>query len=59
MYVSLWDLRLPKLNVFWLKHLCDLYVVAPNFKTVKSERSNFTQVLPEFRVPKNSFHVLP
>ena len=24
-----------------------------------SERSNFTQVLPEFRVPINSFHVLP
>ena len=36
----------------------DLFV-APNLKTVMSERSNFTQVLPEFRVPINSFHVLP
>ena len=59
MHVSLWNLRLPKLKVFCLKHLFDLCVVAPNFKTVKSERSDFTQVLPEFRVPKNAFHVLP
>ena len=26
--------------------------------TVKSERSNYTQVLREFCVPKNSFHML-
>ena len=60
MYVSQWDLRLPKLKVFWC-NIClsiDLFV-APNLKTVKSERLNFTQVLPEFRVPINSFHVLP
>ena len=61
MYVLLWDLSLPKLNVFWLKHLLDycLICVVPNLKTVLSQRSNFTQVLPEFRVPINSFHVLP
>ena len=27
--------------------------------TVKSERSNYTQVRREFYVPKNSFHMLP
>ena len=68
MNVTLWDLRLPKINVFWRKHLFECWFltfwdpdscVAPNFKPVKSERSNFTQVLPEFRVPKNSFHKLP
>ena len=42
-------------NICFSIDLC----VAPNLKTVKSERSNFTQVLPEFRVPINSFHVLP
>ena len=60
MYASLWGLQLPKLSIFWL-NIClnaDL-CFAPNLKPVKSERSNFTQVLSEFRVPKNSFHVLP
>ena len=28
-------------------------------QTVESERSNYTQVLCEFCVPKNSFHMLP
>ena len=60
MYVSEWDLRLPKLlKVFWLQHLFEYLFVAPNRKAVKSERSNFTQVLPEFRFPINTFHVLP
>ena len=31
----------------------------PNLITVKLEKSNFTLVLPEFRFPKNSFHMLP
>ena len=31
----------------------------PNLLTVKLEKSNFTLVLPEFRFPKNSFHMLP
>ena len=33
--------------------------VAPNLLTLKSERSNYTQVLREFCVAKNSFHMLP
>ena len=33
--------------------------VAPNLLTVDKERSNYTQVLCEFYVPKNSFHMLP
>ena len=33
--------------------------VALNLFTVESERSNYTQVLCEFCIPKNSFHVLP
>ena len=33
--------------------------VMPNLLTVKSERSNYTQVRREFCVPKNSFHMLP
>ena len=37
----------------------ELICVAPNLLTVKSERSNNTQVLREFRVPKSSFHMLP
>ena len=37
----------------------DIDRVAPMLITVKSDRSNFTQVLPEFRFPKNSFRVLP
>ena len=36
-----------------------LICVAPNLFTVKSERSNYTQVLLEFFVDKNSFHMLP
>ena len=36
-----------------------LICVAPNLLTLKSERSNYTQVLREFCVPKNSFHMLP
>ena len=36
-----------------------LICVAPNLLTVESERSNYTQVLCEFCVPKNSFHMLP
>ena len=31
----------------------------PILITVKSDRSNFTQVPPEFPFPKNSFHMLP
>ena len=41
------------------EHLFECLSVSPNLKPVKSERSNFTQVLSEFRVPKNSFHGLP
>ena len=37
----------------------ELICVALNLLTVKSERSNNTQVLREFCVPKNSFHMLP
>ena len=37
----------------------ELIYVAPNLLTVKSERSNYTQVRREFCVPKNSFHLLP
>ena len=37
----------------------ELICVAPNLLTVKSERSNYTQVRREFCVPKNSFHMLP
>ena len=37
----------------------ELICVAPNLLTLKSERSNYTQVLREFCVPKNSFHMLP
>ena len=33
--------------------------VAPNLLTVEAERSNYTQMLSEFCVPKNSFHMLP
>ena len=33
--------------------------VAPNVLTVESERSNYSQVLCEFYVPKNLFHMLP
>ena len=36
-----------------------LFYVAPNLLTVEKERSNYTQVLCEFWVPKNSFHMLP
>ena len=36
-----------------------LFYVAPNLLTVEKERSNYTQVLCEFCVPKNSFHMLP
>ena len=34
----------------------ELIYVAPNLLTVKSERSNYTQVRREFCVPKNSLH---
>ena len=37
----------------------ELICVAYNLLTVKSERSNYTQVLREFCVPKNSFRILP
>ena len=33
--------------------------VAPNLLTVEAEKSNYTQVLSEFCVAKNSFHMLP
>ena len=36
-----------------------LICVARNLLTVEKERSNYTQVLCEFCVPKNSFHKLP
>ena len=36
-----------------------LICVAPNLLTAEKERSNYTQVLCEFWVPKNSFHMLP
>ena len=37
----------------------ELICIAPNLLTVKSERSNYSQVLREFSVPNNSFHMLP
>ena len=59
-YVLLWDKRLPKLNVFRLKHLLeDWFVSRRTSLTLKSEWSNYTQVPREFYVPKNSFHMLP
>ena len=59
MYVLLWDLQLPILRRFWLNIYLNVELrVSLNFKPVKSERSNFTQVLSKFRVPKNSFHGL-
>ena len=33
--------------------------MAPNLLTVEAEKSNYTQVLSEFCVAKNSFDMLP
>ena len=53
------------LDIAWIKRiLAETFVggmicVPPNLLTVESERSNYTEVLCEFCVPKNLFHMLP
>ena len=60
MYVSLWDLKLPKLNVFCrLKHLFHLCVVAPNFKTVSQKGQISLKCSLNFAFPKIHFMCCP
>ena len=52
------------LEIAWIKRiLAETFVggmicLPPNLLTVESERSNYTEVLCEFYVPKNSFDML-
>ena len=41
-YVSLWDLRLPKLNVFWLKHLLGGWFVLRRTSLLSSQKGQIT-----------------
>ena len=54
------ELAIAYITQILAEHLSECGIVSRRTSNpFKSERSNFTQVLSEFRVPKNSFHGLP
>ena len=59
-YVLLWDKRLPKLNVFWLKHLLEDWFVSRRTSWLSSQKGQITlKCSVNFTFPKIHFICCP